>query len=60
MKSKVPLVLEVHPWCLFASVTYCYSHSGCRLASEMEEGNTAAALNASGCPVLRSLRTRVR
>jgi hypothetical protein len=27
--------------------------SGCRLPSEMEEGNTAAALNASGCPVLR-------
>ncbi len=28
--------------------------SGCRLPSELEEGNTAAALNASGCPVLRS------
>ena len=28
--------------------------SGCRLPSEQEEGNTAAALLASGCPVLRS------
>ena len=28
--------------------------TGCRLPSELEEGNTAAALHASGCPVLRS------
>ena len=34
--------------------------SGCRLPSVVEEGNTAAALHASGCPVLRSLRTRAR
>ncbi len=34
--------------------------SGCRLLSEMEEGNTAATLFASGCSVLRSLRTRAR
>jgi hypothetical protein len=34
--------------------------TGCRLPSEMEEGNTAAALFASGCPVLRSLRARAR
>jgi hypothetical protein len=34
--------------------------SGCRLPSEMEEGNTATTLFASGCPVLRSLRTRAR
>ena len=34
--------------------------SGCRLPSEMEEGNTAAALFASGCPVLRSRRARAR
>src|SRR6266567_5173114 len=32
--------------------------SGCRLLSEMEEGNMAATLFASGCSVLRSLRTR--
>jgi len=30
--------------------------SGCRLPSEMEEGNTAATLLASGCSVLRSLK----
>jgi hypothetical protein len=28
--------------------------TGCRLHSEEEEGNTAVALYASGCPVLRS------
>src|ERR1035441_7057562 len=34
--------------------------SGRRLHPEKEEGNTAAALFASGCPVLRSRRTRAR
>src|ERR1019366_2916002 len=34
--------------------------SGRRLHPEQEEGNTAAALFASGCPVLRSLRTSAR
>ena len=34
--------------------------TGCRLPSEMEQGNTAAALFASGRPVLRSLRARAR
>jgi len=34
--------------------------TGCRLYSAREEGNTAAALIASGCPVLRSLRAQAR
>jgi len=34
--------------------------TACRLHSEEEECNTAAAILASGCPVPRSLRTRAR